>query len=60
MATVTAPERTAARHQSLLHFVGSGAWSDKETPDELPGRYSPLLKSCSPEFMQWKRHTRGL
>ena len=24
MAAVTAPERTAAQHQSLLHFVGSG------------------------------------
>src|SRR6516162_9082581 len=28
MAAITAPERTAAQHQSLLHFVGQGAWSD--------------------------------
>src|ERR1700687_3328944 len=28
MAAVTAPERTAAQHQSLLHFVGQGGWSD--------------------------------
>jgi len=28
MAAVTAPERTAAQHQSLLHFVGEGGWSD--------------------------------
>jgi SRSO17 transposase len=28
MAAVTAPERTAAQHQSLLHFVGEGRWSD--------------------------------
>src|SRR6202047_3444816 len=28
MAAVTAPERTAAQHQSLLHFVGEGKWSD--------------------------------
>lgn len=28
MAAVTAPERTAAQHQSLLHFVGNAAWSD--------------------------------
>ncbi|MGY4319130.1 SRSO17 transposase [Bradyrhizobium sp. JR3.5] len=41
MAAVTAPERTATQHPSLLHFVGSAAWSDEETPDELPGRYSP-------------------
>ena len=28
MAAVTAPDRTAAQHQSLLHFVGEGRWSD--------------------------------
>src|SRR5271167_2624309 len=27
MAAITAPERTAAQHQSLLHFVGEGNWS---------------------------------
>src|SRR5258707_8290704 len=30
MAALTAPERTAAQHQSLLHFVGEGGWSDEE------------------------------
>jgi len=29
MAAVTAPERTAAQHQALLHFVGEGGWSDE-------------------------------
>src|SRR5580765_2910073 len=28
MAAVTAPERTGAQHQSLLHFIGEGRWSD--------------------------------
>src|SRR6516164_8883073 len=28
MVAVTAPTRTAAQHQSLLHFVGQGDWSD--------------------------------
>ena len=28
IAAITAPERTAAQHQSLLHFVGEGRWSD--------------------------------
>jgi SRSO17 transposase len=28
MAAITAPGRAAAQHQSLLHFVGQGAWSD--------------------------------
>jgi SRSO17 transposase len=28
MAAITAPARTAAQRQSLLHFVGEGGWSD--------------------------------
>ena len=30
MAAITAPDRTAAQHQSLLHFVGQGDWSDQQ------------------------------
>src|SRR5450759_5100962 len=30
MAAITAPGRAAAQHQSLLHFVGQGGWSDGE------------------------------
>src|SRR5271163_4557612 len=30
MAAATAPSRTAAQHQSLLHFVGEGRWSDEK------------------------------
>src|ERR1700733_1208025 len=29
MAAITAPDRTGAQHQSLLHFVGQGPWSDE-------------------------------
>src|SRR5436853_6752323 len=29
MAAKTAPARVAAQHQSLLHFVGVGPWSDE-------------------------------
>ena len=29
LAAVTAPARVAAQHQSLLHFVGAGSWSDE-------------------------------
>jgi SRSO17 transposase len=28
IAAVTAPQRVAAQHQALLHFVAEGAWSD--------------------------------
>ena len=30
MAAKTAPARTAAQHQSLLHFFGAGPWSDEK------------------------------
>lgn len=30
MAAITAPKRTAAQHQSLLHFVGQAPWSDEK------------------------------
>jgi SRSO17 transposase len=39
MAAVTAPARTAAQHQSLLHFVGEGGWSD----DLVLGRVRELV-----------------
>jgi SRSO17 transposase len=29
MAAKMAPSRTAAQHQSLLHFVGVASWSDE-------------------------------
>jgi SRSO17 transposase len=29
IAAMTAPERTAAQHQSLLHFVGQSPWMDE-------------------------------
>src|SRR5262245_59685290 len=30
IAAITAPKRTAAQHQSLLHFIGEGGWSDEK------------------------------
>src|SRR5436190_19732685 len=29
MAAITAPERTAAQHQSLMHVIGEGKWSEE-------------------------------
>ena len=37
MAAVTAPAQVAAKHQSLLHFVGNAPWSDAASPAE-PGQ----------------------
>ena len=49
MAAATAPARTSAQHQSLLHFVGQGGWSDdhvlcKVREMVLPeiGRHGPI------------------
>src|SRR5207244_7655727 len=30
MAAITAPDRTAAQPQSVLHFIGAGKWSDEK------------------------------
>ena len=35
MAALTAPARTAAQHQSLLHFVGQGEWSDDAVMERI-------------------------
>ena len=35
MAALTAPTRTAAQHQSLLHFVGQGEWSDDTVMERI-------------------------
>jgi SRSO17 transposase len=35
MAALTAPTRTAAQHQSLLHFVGQGEWSDEAVMERI-------------------------
>src|SRR4029434_7557604 len=32
---LTAPTRTAAQHQSLLHFVGQGEWSDDTVMERI-------------------------
>src|SRR6202048_3336852 len=49
MAAITAPARVGAQHQSLLHFVGEGGWSDERVLAKvremvLPGveRHEPI------------------
>jgi SRSO17 transposase len=44
MAAITAPGRTAAQHQSLLHFVGQGAWSDEEVLAEVREMVLPRIE----------------
>jgi SRSO17 transposase len=48
MAAVTAPERTAAQHQSLLHFVGEGGWSDAGVLAKVQEMVLPKIESHGP------------
>src|SRR6266702_6621304 len=47
MAARTAPARTAAQHQSLLHFVANATWSDEDVLAKVrrTGDDSPLRTS---------------
>jgi len=45
MAAMTAPERTAAQHQSLLHFVGIGEWSDDAVMTRIREHVVPKIET---------------
>jgi SRSO17 transposase len=44
MAAVTAPARVAAQHQSLLHFVGEGRWSDDKVLAKVREMVLPAMQ----------------
>jgi SRSO17 transposase len=48
MAAVTAPMRTAAQHQSLLHFVGEGGWSDERVLAKVREMVLPTIERQGP------------
>ena len=48
MAAITAPERTAAQHQSLLHFVGEGRWSDEKVLAKVREMVLPEIERHGP------------
>jgi SRSO17 transposase len=45
MAALTAPTRTAAQHQSLLHFVGQGDWSDDAVMERIRAYTIPHIET---------------
>ena len=48
LAAVTAPERTAAQHQSLLHFVAQAPWSDEAMLRRVRERVLPSITRDEP------------
>ena len=48
LAALTAPERTAAQHQSLLHFVGQSPWSDEKVLAKVGEMVLPAIESQGP------------
>ena len=48
IAAITAPERTAAQHQSLLHFVGEGSWCDEKVLAKVREMVLPALERHGP------------
>jgi len=48
MAAKTAPSRTAAQHQSLLHFVGIASWSDEKVLTKVREMVLPAMERQGP------------
>src|SRR5216683_2590191 len=48
MAAVTAPARTAAQHQSLLHFGGQASWSDEKVLAKVCEMVLPAIERAGP------------
>jgi SRSO17 transposase len=48
MAAKTAPSRTAAQHQSLLHFIGNAPWSDEKVLAKVRELVLPEIEKHGP------------
>jgi SRSO17 transposase len=48
MAVLTAPARTAAQHQSLLHFVGQAPWADEPVLAKVREMVLPEIERHGP------------
>src|SRR3981189_1263198 len=48
MAAITAPERTAAQHESLLHFIGEGKWWDERVLAKVRELVLPEMERHGP------------
>ena len=48
MAALTAPARTAAQHESLLHFVGQSPWGDEPVLSKVSEMVRPAIERHEP------------
>src|SRR5215468_10817119 len=48
MAARTAPARVSAQHQSLLHFIGAGGWSDEKVLAKISAVVVPAISKHGP------------
>jgi SRSO17 transposase len=48
MAALTAPARTAPKHQSLLHFVANAPWSDEAVLTKIRQMVLPKIEALGP------------
>jgi SRSO17 transposase len=48
MAARTAPARVSAQHQSLLHFISTGGWSDEKVLDKVRELVVPGIEKHGP------------
>src|SRR5262247_1931841 len=48
LAAVTAPGQVAAKHQSLLHFIGNAAWSDAAMLAKVGELVLPAIERSGP------------
>jgi len=48
MAAITAPARVSAQHQSLLHFIGKGGWSDETVLAKVRDLVLPEMERHGP------------
>lgn len=69
MAARTAPARVAAQHQSLLHFIGNGPWSDEKVLAKTRELVLPAVEAHGPieawiiddtAFLKQGRHSVGV
>jgi SRSO17 transposase len=48
MAAITAPERVSAQHQSMLHFISQGGWSDEKVLGKVREMVVPEMERHGP------------